>query len=69
MNSNAGTGYVHLGRYKDGNELYPYIDLSDFRIYTKTLSATEVSTIYSAGKYSFSNTYSGTTISNLRVSI
>ena len=65
MNSTAGTGYVHLGRYRDGNELYPFMDLSDFRIYTKALSADEVSSIYSAGKYNFSNTYDGSEISNL----
>ena len=64
MNSTDGTGMVSIGR-DTLNSRYGLMDLSDFRIYTKALSADEVSTIYSAGKYNFSNTYSGTTISNL----
>ena len=64
LNSTAGTGYVNLGKFTYGNR-FGNMDLSDFRIYSKALSASEVSTIYSAGKYYFSNTYDGTTISNL----
>ena len=64
MNSTYGTGMVSIGR-DTLNSRYGLMDLSDFRIYTKALSATEVSTIYSAGKNYFSNTYSGSTISYL----
>ena len=65
LNSTAGTGYVTLGRFIHTNQRYPYIDLSDFRIYNKALSANEISAIYSGGNYSFTNTYNGSAISNL----